>query len=169
MATATTTTVVEQVDKAFQKQRGFSGYGPKKVAKKGKGRKTASLRYYKSVGLGIKTPKEAIEGTYIDKKCPFTGQVSIRGRILKGVIKSAKMKRTVIIRRDFLHYITKYNRFEKRHNNLSAHLSPCFRVKEGDWATVGECRPLSKTVSFNVLKVDSSTSGSKGVKLFQKF
>jgi hypothetical protein len=24
-------------------------------------------------------------GTYIDKKCPFTGNVSIRGRILSGV------------------------------------------------------------------------------------
>ena len=27
---------------------------------------------------------QAIEGTYIDKKCPFTGNVSIRGRILSG-------------------------------------------------------------------------------------
>ena len=70
---------------------------------------------------------QAIEGTYIDKKCPFTGNVSIRGRILTGVVKSMKMKRTIVIRRDYLHYIKKYNRFEKRHNNLSAHLSPCFR------------------------------------------
>jgi small subunit ribosomal protein S11e len=72
------------------------------------------LRYYKNVGLGFKTPREAIEGGwqqgcagsssssstrqgqqlmiwlcapsghYIDKKCPFTGNVSIRGRILTG-------------------------------------------------------------------------------------
>jgi small subunit ribosomal protein S11e len=26
-------------------------------------------------------------------------------------------------------------------------------VKEGDIVLIGECRPLSKTVSFNVLKV----------------
>jgi len=46
--------------------------------------KTAKgVRYYKNVGLGFKTPKEAIEGTYVDKKCPFTGNVSIRGRIIK--------------------------------------------------------------------------------------
>ena len=30
-------------------------------------------RYYKSCGLGIKTPRTAIEGTYVDKKCPWTG------------------------------------------------------------------------------------------------
>ena len=40
------------------------------------------VRYFKNVGLGFKTPKEASEGTYIDKKCPFTGNVSIRGRIV---------------------------------------------------------------------------------------
>lgn len=33
--------------------------------------------------VGFKTPAEAIEGTYVDKKCPFTSDVSIRGRILK--------------------------------------------------------------------------------------
>ncbi|KAB0394557.1 hypothetical protein E2I00_013239 [Balaenoptera physalus] len=31
----------------------------------------------KNISLGFKTPKEAIEGTYIDKKCPFTGNFSI--------------------------------------------------------------------------------------------
>jgi hypothetical protein len=33
--------------------------------------------------VGFKTPQEAISGNYIDKKCPFTSNVSIRGRILK--------------------------------------------------------------------------------------
>jgi len=37
------------------------------------------------------------------------------------------MQRTIVIRRDYLHYIRKYNRFEKRHRNMSVHLSPCFR------------------------------------------
>ncbi|XP_034076079.1 40S ribosomal protein S11-like [Gymnodraco acuticeps] len=96
--------------------------------------------YHKSVGLGFKTPREAIDGTYIDKKCPFTGNVSIRGRILSGVVTKMKMQRTIVIRRDYLHYIRKYNRFEKRHKNISVHLSPCFRdVSVGDNVTVGEC------------------------------
>lgn len=88
-----------------------------------------------------------------DKKCPFTGNVSIRGRILTGVVKSTKMNRTIIIRRDYLHFIPKYRRYEKRHKNLAVHCSPAFRVEVGDQVTVGQCRPLSKTVRFNVLRV----------------
>jgi ribosomal protein uS17 len=81
-----------------------------------------------------------------DKKCPFTGLVSIRGRILTGTVVSTKMHRTLIIRREYLHFIPKYARYEKRHKNLAAHVSPAFRVEDGDQVTVGQCRPLSKTV-----------------------
>ena len=52
-----------------------------------------------------------ISGTYIDKKCPFTGTVSIRGRILAGTCHSAKMVRTIIVRRNYLHFVKKYQRF----------------------------------------------------------
>jgi ribosomal protein S17 len=45
-----------------------------------------------------------------------------------------------------LHFIPKYARYEKRHKNLAAHVSPAFRVEDGDTVTVGQCRPLSKTV-----------------------
>ena len=95
------------------------------------------MRYYRNIGLGFKTPKEAIEGTYIDKKCPFTGNVSIRGRIIKGLCTSTKMHRTIIIRRDYLHYVSKYKRFEKKHKNVPVHVSPCFNVKEGDIIVAG--------------------------------
>ena len=56
------------------------------------------------------------------------------------------MHRTLIVRREYLHFIPKYARYEKRHSNLAAHVSPAFRVEEGDTVTVGQCRPLSKTV-----------------------
>nr|ABR27861.1 40S ribosomal protein S11 [Triatoma infestans] len=148
-----------ETEKAFQKQPHV--FLASKVSSK------KPLRRYKSVGLGFKTPREAIEGTYIDKKCPFTGNVSIRGRILTGVVQKMKMQRTIVIRRDYLHYVRKYNRFEKRHKNMSVHLSPCFRdVEIGDVVTVGECRPLSKTVRFNVLKVTKGTGAKKAFKKF---
>merc|ERR1712071_631797 len=110
--------MADQNEKAFQKQPTVFLNRKGNKAKK-------SLRYHRSVGLGFKTPREAIEGTYIDKKCPFTGDVSIRGRILTGVVQKMKMMRAIVIRRDCLHYIKKYNRFEKRHRNMSVHLSPC--------------------------------------------
>jgi len=158
--------MAEQTEKAFQKQPTVF-VGKKAVL----GKKKGEVRYFRNPGLGFKIPKEAIEGKYIDKKCPFTGNVSIRGRLLKGVVKSSKMKRTIIIRRNYLHYIRKYNRYEKRHKNLSAHLSPAFRVNEGDNVVVGQCRPLSKTVRFNVLAVETKGSNKSGggVKLFKAF
>lgn len=59
------------------------------------------------------------------------------------------MHRTLVIRREYLHFIPKYSRYEKRHKNLAAHVSPAFRVEEGDQVTVGQCRPLSKTVRLH--------------------
>jgi len=157
------TELTVQSERAFQKQPHIFLNHKSKAAKSGK----AGKRWYKDVGLGFRTPKTAIEGSYIDKKCPFTGLVSIRGRILTGSVVSIKMHRTLIIRREYLHFIPKYARYEKRHKNLAAHVSPAFRVDVGDQVTVGQCRPLSKTVRFNVLRVLPKTG--KGVKQFTKF
>eukprot|EP00210_Caulerpa_lentillifera_P006439 g6151.t1 len=158
--------MADQTEKAYQKQKGVTlGFNASKKNAKVPGK--AGVRFYKNVGLGFKTPKEAIEGTYIDKKCPFTSNVSIRGRILSGTVKSTKMRRTIIVRRNYLHYVKKYQRYEKRHGNIPAHISPCFRCKEGDTVIIGECRPLSKTVRFNVIRVISK--GSSVGKKFSKF
>merc|ERR1712167_512682 len=114
---------------------------------------------------GFKTPKNAIEGSFVDKKCPFTGNVSIRGRILKAMVISTKMSRTVVVRRDYLRYVSKYRRFEKRHKNMSVHCSPAFEnVKAGDVVTVGQCRPLSKTIRFNVVEHLPATNQSLNIK-----
>ncbi len=155
-----------QSERAYLKQSHIGTAQLKGIFKK-KSPGKDGYRYYKNVGLGFKTPREAIEGTYIDKKCPFTSDVSIRGRILQGVVKSTKMTRTIIVRRDYMHFIKKYQRFEKRHKNVSAHLSPAFRCKEGDTVIIGQCRPLSKTVRFNVLKV--IPAGAKQVKGFAAY
>merc|ERR1712008_41110 len=153
-------TMADQTERAFQKQ-------PTTWDNKKGGLKKADARFCVSPGLGFKVPREAREGNYIDKKCPFVGKVSIRGRILTGVITKMKMNRTVVIRRDYLHYVKKYNRFEKRHKNMSVHMSPCFRdVQIGDVVTVGECRPLSKTVKFNILKVTRAAGNKKAFKKF---
>ena len=111
----------------------------------------------------------SLEGSYVDKKCPFTGNVSIRGRILKALVISTKMKNTLVCRRDYLHFVRKYKRYEKRHRNIAAHVSPAFRCKEGDVVTIGQCRPLSKTVRFNVVKVEHSVRQVNTKKAFRSF
>ncbi|KAF0981935.1 hypothetical protein FDP41_011796 [Naegleria fowleri] len=159
-----------QNQRAFQKQESvFLGNKRALLKKLKEGKITEQerkkIRFFKNIGLGFATPKSAIHGQYIDKKCPFTGNVSIRGRILRGVVKSHKMGRTLIVRRDYLKYEKKYNRYEKRHKNLAAHISPAFEAREGDVVVLGECRPLSKTVRFNVVKVDQK-SGKKAFEMF---
>ncbi|PRP84958.1 40S ribosomal protein S11 [Planoprotostelium fungivorum] len=150
-----------QTERAFQKQQGVFLNAKVKA-----GQPSRKVRKVRNVGLGFKTPAAASKGTYVDNKCPFTGTVSIRGRILKGIVTSTKMKRTIIVRRDYLHYIRKYNRFERRHSKTPAHASPAFLIREGDQVTIGECRTLAKTVRFNVLEVKSV--GGAG-KIFNNF
>lgn len=155
----------DQHEKAYQKQGAVFVARKRAIGNK----RQKPMRFVRNVGLGIKTPDAAIEGTYVDKKCPFTGNVSIRGRILKGLVLSTKMKRTIIVRRDYLHYISKYRRFEKRHKNIAVHCSPAFStIKEGDVVTIGQCRPLSKTVRFNVVAHESErvSSGKKTFRMF---
>ncbi|CAM9494911.1 unnamed protein product [Phaeothamnion confervicola] len=151
-----------QHEKAYQKQDAVFVGAKRVLGKKSK----KGMRFVNNVGLGFKTPKLASRGTYVDKKCPFTSSVSIRGSILKGLVISAgKMKNSIVIRRDYLHYVKKYRRFEKRHKNTTVHCSPCFQnVKEGDIVTVGQCRPLSKTIRFNVLEHEACINTAINVK-----
>ena len=66
--------------------------------------------YNSNIPIILQSAIVSNSGNYDDKKCPFTGKVSIRGRILTGVINKRKMNRTVVIRRDYFHYIKKLNR-----------------------------------------------------------
>jgi small subunit ribosomal protein S11e len=80
------------------------------------------------------------------------------------------MRRTIVVRRDYLQFISKYRRFEKRHKRMSVHCSPCFiNVREGDIVTAGQCRPLSKTVKFNVIEHNTSANVQNVKKIFRVF
>jgi small subunit ribosomal protein S11e len=149
-----------QTERAYQKQSAVNENSRKKA------KRASKSRYYKSVGLGFRTPKAAVQGRFIDKKCPFTGNVSIRGRLMRAVVHSTKCPRSIVIRRDYLHSIQKYQRYEKRHKNFTVHCSPAFEPRVGDEVIVGNCRPLSKTIRYNVLQHISKAG--KGGKAFQK-
>ncbi len=97
----------------------------------------------------LKKPKKSCD----DRNCPFHGRLSIRGRVLDGVVISTKMDKTAVVRRDYLHYVPKLRRYERRRSHIPAHNPPCINVKEGDPVKIAECRPISKTVSFVVIEV----------------
>jgi len=108
--------------------------------------------------LSLKKPKKTCDDPY----CPFHGALSIRGHALEGVVVSAKMDKTVVVRRDYLNYVPKFKRYERRHSHIPAHNPPCIDVKEDDRVKVAECRPISKTVSFVVVeKLEEGRGGSE--------
>ena len=101
-----------------------------------------------NIGVPVEPPK----GECNDPNCPFHGALPVRGRIFEGVVVSDAMKNTIVIRRDYHHYVPKYIRYERRHNHLTAHNPPCLNVQNGDRVKIMECRPLSKTISFVVIE-----------------
>lgn len=101
-----------------------------------------------SAGLLIAPPKRTCD----DDRCPFHGHVKVRGKILTGRVVSVSDKQTVVLQREFMQKVLKYNRSERRRGKVHAHLPPCIDLKEGDTASIAECRPLSKTISFVVIQ-----------------
>ena len=101
-----------------------------------------------AAGLEISAPKKKCQ----DERCPFHGGVKVRGRLLTGTVVSIAGKSFVVAEMQYLHMVPKFNRGERRRSRVSAHVPPCIEVKEGDTVTLGECRPLSKTISFVVVE-----------------
>lgn len=102
----------------------------------------------RNVGIPwVKPPQRECD----DPKCPWHGKLSVRGLILEGVVEKVKMQKTAVVVRDYLYYVPKYKRYERRRSKIHAHLPPCIGVEPGDSVIIGECRPLAKSVSFVVL------------------
>lgn len=87
-----------------------------------------------------------------DKKCPFHGNVKVRGQSFTGRVISTKMQKTAVVERIYLHYIPKYERYEKRRTKLSVHNPSCVNAHIGDMVRIMECRPLSKTKHFVIIE-----------------
>lgn len=88
-----------------------------------------------------------------DKNCYIHGSVRVRGGRFTGKIVSDKGKRTVIVERSGIQFITKYQRRAKIRSKTPAHNPDCVSAKEGDMVSVGETRKLSKTKAWTVLEV----------------
>ena len=100
------------------------------------------------MSLTFNKPKKTCD----DVNCPFHRELPVRGRVLEGTVVSAKMDKTVIVERDYLSYISKFKRYERRRSRIPSHKPPCIDVKEGDRVVIAESRPISKTVGFVVVE-----------------
>jgi small subunit ribosomal protein S17 len=103
----------------------------------------------KDIGIDVTPPK----ATCNDPKCPFHGNLKIRGKILQGLVVSTRAQKTAVVERNYLHYVPKYERYERRHSRISAYNPECIDAKEGDMVKIAECRPLSKTKAFVVVEI----------------
>jgi small subunit ribosomal protein S17 len=98
----------------------------------------------RNIGIKVNPPSESCN----DKHCPFHGSLSVRGQIITGVVSSTKMRNSILVKKEYLRFIPKYERYERRTSKYSAHCPPCMKVEVGDEVRIAECRPISKTISF---------------------
>jgi len=104
----------------------------------------AEKKEARNIGLNVKPPSDSCN----DQDCPFHGTLPVRGQVIMGTVVSTKRQNTVSVEREFMHYVKKYERYEKRTSTYHAHCPPCMNLTVGDTVRIAECRPLSKTVSF---------------------
>ncbi|MCI4331865.1 MAG: 30S ribosomal protein S17 [Thermoplasmata archaeon] len=109
--------------------------------------RTPKARRARDIGLDVRAPKEACE----DRHCPFHGRLPVRGQSLEGTVVSLAMQRTAVVERTLLHFVPKYERYEKRRRRYLAHNPPCLKIPLGHRVRIAETRPLSKTVCFCIV------------------
>ena len=102
--------------------------------------------------LGFNIPLPTSEPEEYDAHCPFFGKITVRGRILKGTVVSAKMHRTIAVLINRKHYVQKYERYEKRRTKLLVHNPLSVNAQVGDNVRIMETRPISKTKHFVVVE-----------------
>ena len=112
----------------------------------------------RNIGIVLEAPKQKC----IDINCPFHGKLSVRGRQFTGTVISTKMRKTAVIEFERLNFLKKYERYEKRRTKLKVHNPECINAKDGDIVDVIECRPLSKTKNFVIIKNLGQEKGFRG-------
>jgi len=105
-------------------------------------------RRARDIGLDVRAPKTSCD----DRHCPFHGRLPLRGQVLEGTVVTVGMQRTAVVERTLMHFVPKYERYEKRRRRYLAHAPPCLNVPIGHRVRIAETRPLSKLVCFCIVE-----------------
>lgn len=87
-----------------------------------------------------------------DSNCPQHNSLRTHGRTFVGTVIDAKGQKTAKVEWQRKHYLPKFERSETRRTRLQAHNPACIDAKKGDIVELTECKPLSKTKHFVILK-----------------
>ena len=102
----------------------------------------------KNIGIEVELPKQKCD----DKKCPFHGDLKIRKNTIKGIIISTDTHKSARLEIQKKRFVSKYERYEKMRIRIGVHNPPCINSKKGDIVIAAQCRPLSKSKTFVIIK-----------------
>lgn len=105
----------------------------------------------RNIGVSVVSPRKSCE----DDLCPFHGTLSIRGKLLTGIVMSAKAPKMIVASREYPRKVQKYKRFQRSRSKVHAYLPSCIEVKEGDEVRIAECRRIAKSVSYVTIEVNA--------------
>lgn len=110
--------------------------------------RSPATRRARDIGLDVRAPKTSCD----DRHCPFHGHLKLRGQVLEGTVVSVAMQHTAVVERTLLHFVPKFERYEKRRRRYLVHAPACLSVPVGHRVRIAETRPLSKLVSFCIVE-----------------
>ncbi|EMA47018.1 30S ribosomal protein S17 [Halobiforma nitratireducens] len=120
-----------------------------------------------AIGLDVETPPEPENPEEYDyEKCPFYGELPVRGQVLEGQVVSTDMDKTVVVEREYDVAVPKYDRYMKRRSRIPAHVPGVLEpLSVGDTVKIAETRPLSKTKSHVVVEVTEEATAEEVAEL----
>jgi Ribosomal protein S17 len=86
-----------------------------------------------------------------DPLCPWHGHLKVRLKLLEVTVEKVRMHKAAVVTHEWVQYISKYNRYERRRRKMRVRVPECIEVKPGDKVIIAETRPLSKTIAWVVI------------------
>ena len=106
----------------------------------------------KSELFGVKAPAKDCT----DRKCPFHGEINVKGEFLKGKIVKKDINRSATVEWFRSQYIPKYERYQIRRSRLRTHNPACINAAIGQEVLLAKTRPLSKNKNHVILQITST-------------